>query len=169
MIYYQVIKKHFHANSVKNSFVMKLQIPVQENIRKCTSFRCWLQCLVKFPRWIIRPFISHSLWISHYLTSTSSPVDAFFIWLLYSFHTLVSTRSIRDCIALIDLSPLAFYKKCVGLWINVFIMGYVTFSLGAMTYKNSQKGVGKRPFALRGMWHRFHENESYMILPSKND
>ena len=26
-----------------------------------------------------------------------------------------------------------------------------------------------RPFALRGMWHRFYENESYMILPSKND
>ena len=44
---------------------------------KCTSFRCWLQCLVKFPRWIIRPFISHSLWISYYLTSTSSPMDAF--------------------------------------------------------------------------------------------
>ena len=26
-----------------------------------------------------------------------------------------------------------------------------------------------RPFALRGMWRRFYENESYMILPSKND
>ena len=26
-----------------------------------------------------------------------------------------------------------------------------------------------RPFALRGMWHRFYENESYMTLPSKND
>ena len=24
-----------------------------------------------------------------------------------------------------------------------------------------------RPFALRGHWHRFYENESYSILPSK--
>ena len=28
--------------------------------------------------------------------------------------------------------------------------------------------VCNRPFALRDMCHRFYENESYMILPSKN-
>ena len=141
MIYSEVIKKHFHANSVKNSFVMKFQIPVQENIRKCTSFRCWLQCLVKFP-----PCEFRTIW--------RRPVH---LWML--FHLVV--------IFVLYISFYSFYKglhrshwsECAHIdpFCSVFLISSYPLIFKRLSTRKPGKTMQKMPQARSQNWLIFCE------------